>query len=67
MRTQLQIFAHSAVGLLNNPKTMHLAAEPFSKLRTQLQILSYKILCALSYRVHPRTQLGLSLKPKNRT
>ena len=66
LRTQLQIPAHSAAGLLNNPKTAHLAAEPFSDLRTQLQILSYKTLYALSCRGHPHTQLGLNLKPRNR-
>ena len=47
--------AHSAADLLNNPK-----------LCTQLQNLSSTILYALSCRGHPRSQLGLNLKPKNR-
>ena len=48
--TELQISAHLAADLLNNPK-----------LRTQLQILPSKTLCALSCRGRPRTQLGLIL------
>ena len=36
------------------------------KLRTKVQIISSKTLCALSCRGHPHTQLGLNLKSKNR-
>ena len=56
MRTQLQIFTHSATDLLNNPK-----------LCTKLHILSSKTLCALSCRGRPCTQLGLKLPYKPST
>ena len=45
LRTQLQIPAHSAAGLLNNPKTAHLAGGIFL-----LSMHSATNLCALSYR-----------------
>ena len=57
--------AHSVAGLLNNPKTTHLAANSFSDLRTQLQMfsapLSYALfLQHLSYKNPLRTQLQRS-------
>ena len=53
----IQLFTNNSYGLRTQLQVFSI----IPKLHTELQILSYKTLCALSCRGHPCTQLGLNL------